>query len=99
MKTILYLRPKKKIKLLLLVKIAMHKHVESIQIITMMVHQLCLRQKTLQVIKTTGVHQLLMVGVLRVPVLVLVPEQVVLKQMTGMHPMQPTLVLQLTGDL
>jgi hypothetical protein len=66
----------------------------EIQIIMMMVHQSCLHQKILQVIKTIGVHQQLMVGVL--PPL---PKQVVLIQTNGMHQVHPPPVLQATGDL
>jgi hypothetical protein len=59
----------------------------------MMVHQLCLLLKILQVIKTIGVHQQLMVGALPMP------EQLVRIQTNGMHQVHPPPVLQAAGDL
>jgi hypothetical protein len=71
-----------------------HNNIKRIQIIMMMVHQLCRLQKISQVIEIIGVHLQLMDGVLQLLYLL-----VVRRQLIGMHQLQPLLVLQLAGDL
>lgn len=84
-------RVKKKNKLLLQVKIVTHNPMLQMPIIMMMVHQLCHLQKTLQVIKITGVH-LLIAGLQRLL-------ELLLTQMIGTHQQLQSTLLQVAGDL